>query len=134
MPYEDILHLSRPVSGRHAPMPLPDRAAQFSPFAALTGYEAVIAETGRLTQPQIELDEGSVEVINSQLNCLLSRLPQKPVVTVVWFQPDPRKEGGSYLHKTGTVKKLDAIGQYLEFTDGTGITFSQLLSVQLDTP
>lgn len=134
MPYEDILHLSRPVSGRHAPMPLSDRAAQFSPFAALTGYEAVIAETGRLTQPQIELDESSVEVINSQLNCLLARLPQKPVATVVWFQPDPRKEGGSYLHKTGTVKKLDAIGQYLEFTDGTCIAFSQLLSVQLSTP
>ena len=129
--YEDILLCSRPLSGRHAPMSLHDRAAQFAPFAALTGYDGVIAETGRLTQQQIELDEGAIAQLNVQLRSILSEIHRQPTVTVTWFRPDDRKEGGSYEVTTGTVKKLDATGQYLEFTDRTSIPFCQLLTLHL---
>lgn len=130
-PYEDILSHSRPVSGRRAPMSLHDRAAQFSPFAALTGYDGIIAETGRLTQRFIELDEGAIAQLNKQLKRILSVIDEHPTVTVTWFRPDDRKEGGSYETKTGIVKKLDATEQYLEFTDRKCIPFCQLLSIHL---
>lgn len=127
--YDDILHRSRPLSGKRAPMSLHDRAAQFSPFAALTGYDGVIAETGRLTQRQIELDDDAIAQLNVQLRQILSEIHRRPTVTVTWFRPDDRKEGGSYEVTTGAVKKLDAVGQYLEFTDRTCIPFCQLLSI-----
>ena len=129
--YDDILHRSRPLSGKRAPMSLHDRAAQFSPFAALTGYDGVIAETGRLTQRQIELDDDAIAQLNVQLRQILSEIHRQPTVTVTWFRPDDRKEGGSYEATTGAVKKLDAVGQYLEFTDRTCIPFCQLLSIHL---
>ena len=129
--YDDILHCSRPLSGRRAPMSLHDRAAQFSPFAALTGYDGVIAETGRLTQRQIELDDDAIAQLNVQLRQILSEIHRQPTVTVTWFRPDDRKEGGSYEVTTGAVKKLDAVGQYLEFTDRKSIPFCQLLSIHL---
>ncbi len=129
--YDDILHRSRPLSGRRAPMSLHDRAAQFSPFAALTGYDGVIAETGRLTQRQIELDDDAIAQLNVQLRQILSEIHRQPTVTVTWFRPDDRKEGGSYEVTTGAVKKLDAVGQYLEFTDRKSIPFCQLLSIHL---
>ena len=129
--YDDILHRSRPLSGKRAPMSLHDRAAQFSPFAALTGYDGVIAETGRLTQRQIELDDDAIAQLNVQLRQILSEIHRQPTVTGTWFRPDDRKEGGSYEVTTGAVKKLDAVGQYLEFTDRTCIPFCQLLSIHL---
>lgn len=129
--YDDILHRSRPLSGKRAPMSPHDRAAQFSPFAALTGYDGVIAETGRLTQRQIELDDDAIAQLNVQLRQILSEIHRRPTVTVTWFRPDDRKEGGSYEVTTGAVKKLDAVGQYLEFTDRKSIPFCQLLSIHL---
>lgn len=129
--YDDILHLSRPVSEKRAPMTLQDRAAQFSPFAALTGYDSVIAEAGRLTERCVELDEGSIQQLNRQLNEILSQIDHQPAVTVTWFRPDDRKEGGSYETKTGSVKKLDATKQLLQFADRTEIPFGQLLSIRL---
>ncbi len=128
--YDDILHLSRPVS-RHAKMPLTDRAAQFSPFAALTGYEGIIAETGRLTERCVDLDEGAIAELNEQLRKLLAIIHTQPVVTVTYFQPDARKDGGSYITKTGPVKKLDTHIGYIAFTDRTEIAFDQLLTLQL---
>lgn len=132
--YEDILLSSRPVSSKHAPMSLHDRAAQFAPFAALTGYDGVIAETGRLTQRRIELDEGAIAQLNEQLKAILSVIDRQPTVTVTWFQPDERKEGGSYETRTCTVKKLDVVGQYLEFTDRRQICFSQILTIYQNPP
>ena len=129
--YQDILHLSRPVSGRRAPMSMIDRAAQFSPFAALTGYEDVIEETGRLTERCVELDEGSIAQINSQLQKLLAVIHTQPVATVVYFQPDPLKDGGSYETKTGQLRAISTVFQNLEFTDRTQIDFEQITAIHM---
>lgn len=129
--YDDILHLPRHVSTRRASMSMLARAAQFAPFAALTGYDGVIAETGRLTERRIELDGEAVCQLDRQLQRLLEQIHLRPTVTVTWFQPDGRKEGGSYRTKTGPVKKLDAPGQYLLFADGTCLPFQGLISLEL---
>lgn len=129
--YDDIIHLPHYQSERRAKVPLYDRAAQFSPFAALTGYEAVIEETGRLTDRQVDLDEGSIAMINESLRILQERSDRENVVTAVWFVPDERKSGGTYEKKTGTVKKVDAYEQCLVFTDGTRIPFDCLLELSV---
>ena len=127
--YEDIIHLSRPKSEKRLPMSLMDRAAQFSPFAALTGYEAVIAETGRLTASKADLDETTIAAINEVLRTLEEHMEEQPEVTAVWFVPDGLKSGGSYEKKTGIVKKLDRYEQYLLLADGTKIPFEALMEL-----
>lgn len=129
--YDQIIHLPHPVSSKRAAMSLLDRAAQFSPFAALTGYEGVIAEAGRLTESFRDLDEGVISQINEQLRQIQSRIHTRPTVTVTWFQPDSRKAGGSFLTKTGPVKKLDPIGQTLLFTDGTLVDFACITALAI---
>ena len=127
--YEDILYLSRPKSEKRLPMSLMDRAAQFSPFAALTGYEAVIAETGRLTASKADLDETTIAAINEVLRTLEEHMEEQPEVTAVWFVPDALKSGGAYEKKTGIVKKLDRYEQYLLLADGTKIPFEALMEL-----
>ena len=112
-------------------MPLLDRAAQFSPFAALTGYDGIIAETGRLTERSVDLDEGAIAELNAQLRAILPLMDTQPTVTVTYFQPDQCKEGGSYISKTGQLKKLDTARSRLVFTDRAEIPFARLLSVAL---
>lgn len=129
--YKDILHLPHPVSQRRAQMPLIDRAAQFAPFAALTGYDGIIAETGRVTDRSVDLDETAITELNQKLCRLADCMDRCPAVTVVYFLPDPRKDGGSYETKTGTVKKLDTLKGVLIFADRTEIPFSQLLELHI---
>lgn len=127
--YDDILHLSRPRS-RRAPMSRHDRAAQFSPFAALTGYEAVIAETGRLTDQCTELDESRKSELNEKLNRILDVLDSGPEVALTFFQEDTRKCGGAYLCVVGRVKKLDSfLGQIL-LEDGTAVDICSLRDIE----
>ena len=114
--YDDIIHLSRPVSKKRSPMSNFDRAAQFSPFAALTGYDAVIAETGRLTDTQIELDEGGKALLDEKLQTIREHLAQQPKVKLTVFCPDSRKSGGAYETITGNVKKIDPVARILVLT------------------
>lgn len=111
--YDDIIHLSRPVSGKRAKMSMLDRGAQFSPFAALVGYDAAIAETARLTDFQLELTEGAKAALNEILQSLAETVRQKPKVSVLWFLPDERKSGGAYVRTRGRVKKVDAYREIL---------------------
>ena len=127
--YDDILHLPHYVSPKRAPMSLIDRAAQFSPFAALTGYDAAIRETGRLTEGYIWLEESSKEALNQQLQLLRQAQESHPAVTVTCFQPDERKNGGAYIRITGTVKKIDSYGQCVMMTDGTEIPFEYIYAI-----
>lgn len=129
-PYEDILSLPRPVSTRHAPMSLWDRAAQFSPFAALTGYDAAVAETARLTESPIELDVDAAAEINERLLFLRTHLSDSPRITVTHFVPDDRKSGGAYVTITGIVRKLDSLNQWLLLEDGTRIFFGDILAME----
>ena len=106
--YNEIMRLPHHVSKTRPQMPMSDRAAQFAPFAALTGYDAAIKETGRLTDERIELDEGALTALNMRYQLLMDALDEAPEVTITYFQPDERKAGGKYITATGAVKKVDA--------------------------
>ncbi len=129
-PYEDIINLPRPVSKAHAPMSLSDRAAQFSPFAALSGYEDAVEETARLTQRPIELDVDAKADINEKLVLLYAHLAQSPQVTVTYFAPDTRKAGGAYVTVTGPVRRLNRLDKWLLLEDGTRIFFGDILTLE----
>ena len=126
---EELLEMERPVSARHAPMRRCDRAAQFAPFAALSGFDETVQEAGRLTQAQIELAENEREALNDALVRLAARLPEQPEVRLTYFQPDAKKSGGTYRTILTRVRRLDANAQVLVLTDGTRIPFDALLSI-----
>ena len=125
---QELLEMERPVSARHAPMRRCERAAQFAPFAALSGFDETVQEAGRLTQAQIELAENEREALNDALVRLAARLPEQPEVRLTYFQPDAKKSGGTYRTILTRVRRLDANAQVLVLTDGTRIPFDALLS------
>ena len=127
--YEDILHCDRPVPVGRAPMSLYDRAAQFSPFAALTGYEDTIAETARLTDARTELDADAVGDLDRKLRDISAQIAQHPRITVRYFRPDQRKPGGSYVTVMGNVKKIDPIAQVILLSDGETLDFSGIYEI-----
>ena len=127
--YDDIINLPHPVSKKHPQMPLLDRAAQFAPFAALTGYGEAVTETARLTDSKIELDEGEIERINAKINYLIDNLKNTPAVEITYFVPDKKKKGGKYLTIQGTVKKIDDFENVIIMTDKTIIPFDDILNI-----
>ena len=131
--YDDIINMERPVSRRHPPMPLANRAAQFAPFAALTGYEAVIDEAARLTARQIELDEDAKAEINRQLLALAARTDAgEPVqVELTWFEPDGLKLGGAYRTELVLVRRVDQSYHLLELSDRSLIEINRVLNVRM---
>ena len=128
--YDDIIHLPHHVSQTHPRMPVQDRAAQFSPFAALTGYGAVIRETGRLTETRPELDEDAKGELDRRLALLSTMLESRPLVTLTYFQQDTRKEGGACLTATGVVRKIDEYHRVLVMEDGLQVPVRDLLSLE----
>ena len=130
--YDDIIDRPHHVSATRPQMPMSDRAAQFSPFAALTGHDAAIQETGRLTDEKIRLDESELCVLDRELQQLLDRLDDEPAVTITYFEPDKTKSGGAYLTVAGTVKKVDAFERKLLLQDGTIISLSNVVRMQVD--
>ena len=126
--YDDIIHLSRPKSEKYPPMSMTERAAQFSPFSALTGYEDAVQETARLTDKRIEVDEGTQAILNEKL-CFLLENPQTEAV-FTYFQPDKRKSGGAYVHMTGFVKDMDEITREILLTDGTKIPVEAIVGIE----
>ena len=127
--YDDILYLPHPVSRRRGRMSNYDRAAQFSPFAALTGFDATIEEAGRLTDRRIELDEAEKELLNEKLQEILEHIDAQPQVTITHFVDDQRKAGGAYISTTGRVKKIDTYSRAILFTDGTAIPVSEIVGI-----
>ena len=127
--YEDIINLPHPVSKRHPQMPLLDRAAQFSPFAALTGHEDAVRETARLTDKCVELDESVVKILDSKLQFLADRLVKKPVVEFSYFKADEKKQGGSYEKITGTVRKIDLYERKIIMDEGKSIAIDDLIEI-----
>lgn len=128
--YEDIIHLPRPVSKKRSPMSNFDRAAQFSPFAALTGYDAVIAETGRLTDQCIELDEGGKALLDEKLQTIRDHLAEQPEVKLTVFCPDSRKKGGAYEEITGRVKKIDPVTRCIVLTCGEVVSIDRIYGIE----
>lgn len=131
-PYDDMLHLPHPTSERHPRMSVQDRAAQFSPFAALTGHAAAIAETARLTEQRIELDEDTKAELDWKQSRLLKCVGEQPEIAVTWFQPDGRKNGGVYRMTTGQLKKIDPVKRILILRDGTTIPLEDVAGLESD--
>lgn len=128
--YDDIIDLPHHVSETHPPMSRADRAAQFSPFAALTGYDAAVRETARMTERRIELDEGVKAELNARLNCILEHLSEHPQVSITYFMPDEKKSGGAYRTVTGAVRKLDSFAKTLTLVDGTVVPVEEMIHVE----
>ena len=128
-PYDDIIHLPHHVSRNHPQMPMLDRAAQFAPFAALTGYEAAVGETARQTAERRELDPQEAEELNRRLAELIARLPERPEVTLEYFVPDERKAGGAYVTVTGRVRHISIAERVLVMEDETVIPMEDVDSV-----
>mgnify|MGYP004731194835 FL=1 len=128
--YQEIIDLPHHVSKTHPQMPMSDRAAQFSPFAALTGYNSAIRETGRLTEERIELDEEALMALNMRYQLLIDSLKECPEVRITYFKPDERKSGGAYLTITAVVKKVDDYKRLITMQDGMIIPLDDVLMIE----
>lgn len=128
--FDDIISLSRPESPGRPPMPMLQRAAQFSPFAALSGYDAAIAEAGRLTEEKIEIGEEEQEALNETLRVLQGRIREKPFVRITCFKKDASKAGGAYVTFSGPLKRLNETEGTLHLTDGTVIALDDILEIE----
>ena len=128
--YEDIINLPHHVSPTRPQMPMSDRAAQFAPFAALTGYDAAIKETGRLTDERIELDVEALSALDMKYQLLMKAHDEAPEVTITYFQPDERKAGGKYVSAVGAVKKIDDFERRITMQDGAKIPMDDVLSIE----
>ena len=128
-PYDDMLNLPHPTSRRHSRMSLSDRAAQFAPFAALSGHGAALAETARLTERRIELEEDVKAALDLKQQMLMDRIDEHPDVAVTWFQPDGKKDGGRYVTTTGRLKRIDEVERVLVMEDKTTVPLDDVISI-----
>lgn len=128
--YDDIIHLPHHVSTKHPHMALIDRAAQFSPFAALTGHGAAIKETARLTDERVELDEYMKNVLSNKLQIIAERLKDKLEIEITYFQPDEKKNGGAYVTAAGSVKKIDEYERIVVMTDRKEISIDDIVAIE----
>ena len=126
--YDDIINLPHPTSQNHPRMSLYDRAAQFSPFAGLTGHDAAIKETARLTEKRIEPSEDMISRLNEKLQIIADNLDTE--VTITYFVPDERKSGGAYVSHIGTVRRIDDYEHTLVMTDKTVIPIEQISEIE----
>lgn len=127
--YDDIINLSHHISSKHPRLSMEQRAAQFAPFAALTGYGDSIKETIRLTEDRIELNEEEKENINIKLKDLKKKISTMPQVTITYFLPDIKKSGGKYITKTGKVKKIDEYKKTILLEDKTAIFIKEIIEI-----
>lgn len=128
--YDDIINLPHHISPVHPPMPVADRAAQFMPFAALTGFGDAIDETGRLTDERTELEEDVIEELDGKLRYLREHMKEHPEISVTYFQPDARKAGGAYVTAAGRIKRIDLYERMLIMEDGTEIPMKAVVGMQ----
>ena len=127
--YDDIINLPHHISKNHPQMDTLNRAAQFSPFAALTGYDDAIEETARLTDRRIDLDEVSKAILDEKLRIIMEQLGNKPEIEITYFQPDEKKSGGAYVSVSGIVKKIDYYKRLVLLQDGTRIKIEDISNI-----
>lgn len=127
--YDDIMNLPHHVSATRPHMSAIDRAAQFSPFAALTGYGDAIKETARLTGERVELDEYMKDVLSGRLQIIADQLKEHPEIAITYFQPDEKKSGGAYVTVIGRVKKIDEYERVVVMIDGTRVPIDEIASI-----
>ena len=131
--YDDIINLSHHVSATRPPMSAIDRTAQFSLFAALTGYDSAIKETARLTDERIQLDEYAKNALSDRLQIIADRIKEHPEVAITYFQPDAKKNGGTYVTAVSSAKKIDEYERIVVMTDGTVIPIDEIVSIDGQT-
>ena len=129
--YDDIIDLPRPAS-KHPKLGDDSRAAQFSPFAALVGYDEQVKETARLTDRRIEIDDGLREILNNKLNYIAYNIHDNPIVSITYFVEDKKKDGGKYKTKEGVIKRIDVVNQEVIFTDKFKVHMKDILSISSD--
>ena len=128
--YDDIIDLPHHVSTTYHRMSMLERAAQFQPFRALTGYEDAVRETARLTEDRIELTEDEKTLLDGKLQQLADDIASHPLATITWFQPDKKKTGGEYITTTGQLKKIDDFAGILILLGGERIVIEDILDIQ----
>lgn len=129
--YADLLHLPHHTSPRHPPMPRENRAAQFAPFAALTGHGDAVEETARLTQPRAVLDEGVIAELDTRIGQLRAQIDAHPLAEITYFVPDKQKAGGAYVTVRGRVRKIRALEKQIVLEDGTIVPIEQVMELRL---
>lgn len=129
--YDDIINLPHHVSKTRPKMPLEQRSAQFAPFAALTGYEDEISETGRLTTDRIELNEEAKQLLDRTLQAIAKKISTRPAVTITYFVPDTKKDGGAYITVSGNIKKIDKYKNIIVLTDKTEIPINNIIDMDI---
>lgn len=127
--YDDIINLPHHISKKYPKMTMEARSAQFAPFSALTGYEDQVKETARLTSEQIELDEEAKSILDGKLQLIQDQIRINPQVTITYFIPDTKKQGGKYVTIDGNVKKIDEYMKMLYLEDGTQIPIIEILDI-----
>ena len=130
--YDDIINLPHPVSKNHPQMPFRDRAAQFAPFAALTGHDAAIKETARLTDERLELSEEVIAQLNEKINIIRNNSGIEQNVSITYFIPDAKKNGGFYVTYSGIVRKVDEYEHTMIMTDQTVIPIEQISDIKCE--
>ena len=128
--YDDIINLPHHVSKTRPRMSLEQRSAQFAPFSALTGYEEEIAETGRLTTDRIELNEEAKQLLDRTLQAIANKISKQPAVTITYFVPDNKKDGGAYITVSGNIKKIDKYKNIIVLTDKTEIPIKEIINIR----
>ena len=128
--YEDIINLPHHVSTRHPQMSMMNRAAQFAPFAALTGHSAAIEETARLTELQQELADEDNEILNQKMTYLREAINEHPTISITYFEPDKRKSGGRYMSIEGQLQNIDDYNQTIVLKNGETIPLKSILDIQ----
>ena len=129
--YADIINLKRPQSN-HNHLSIESRASQFSPFAALTGYDNEVKETARITDKRIDIDDGLREMLNAKLNYLNDHIKESPNISITYFVKDPKKDGGKYLTKQGIIKRIDTVNEIIKFNDNMTISMNDIINITGD--
>jgi len=130
--YDDIINLPHHISKKHPQMTLEARAAQFAPFAALTGYDDEVKETARLTNRRIELDDEAKSILDNKIQIVLEQISQRPTVSITYFIPDTRKAGGEYVTITGIIKKVDSYNQVIVLENRTEIPINEIIDIDMN--
>lgn len=129
--YDDIINLKRPISN-HSHLSIESRASQFSPFAALTGYDDEIKETSRITDKKIIIDDGLKAMLNDKLNYLNEHIYENYNISITYFIKDTKKEGGKYLTKQGIIKRIDTVNEIIKFSDNITISMNDIINITGD--
>ena len=128
--YESIINLPHHVSKKHPQLSKASYAAQFSPFAALTGYDEIVSETARITDERMELGDTEMDILSAKIQIISEHIKEHPEIELTYFQKDKKKSGGAYLQKTACIKRIDDVERILYFTDGTNLPIDDITDMK----